>query len=282
MSQQDPPPTGPVPPSGTSGQPGQPLPPPQAPGQPGYGPPPTQSGYGQPPAGPPGQPPYQPYGATSPGGPRKRRTGLIIGVVAGLVVLAGIIVAIVLLATNGDEEKADEPDSTSSPTATTGSPSTSPTDQPEEGTLQGDGYSYELPDGWNDVTEEALAQNPPGAIDTVAAWGETFNNSRANLIVETAPANGQTDLEALRAEWENNLTGTSGGEAQPTDGIQIGGEDSIGTTVDITNSNGVRVHQIAYLTIHDDTIYSIGFNAERGDEEAQQAFDEVMDSWSWQ
>lgn len=276
MSQQDPPPSGPVPPSGPPTQPAQPLPP-APPGQPGYGPPQTQAGYGAP-----GEPPHQSHGATSPGGPRKSRTGLIIGLVAGLVVLAAIIIAVALLAGGNDDTARDNDGSSPSTSASTSnSPSTSASESQAAGTLGGQGYSLTLADGWTDVTQEVLASNPAGAIDKVAAWGEKFQGARANLIVESGPANGQTDPEALRAQWEKNITSTTGGTAQPYDGRDIAGQQAIGTTVDVTNAAGIKVQQIVYLTIRDDKVYSIGFNGEQGDDAAQQAFQQMLDSWSW-
>lgn len=73
------------------------------PAQPQYGPPPAQFGppqeqqYAapQPPAGPPA-PPYG-YGQPPAPAPRKRRTGLVVGLVVGVVVLAGLAVGAVLL-----------------------------------------------------------------------------------------------------------------------------------------------------------------------------------------
>jgi hypothetical protein len=79
---------------------GQPQPQPQP--QPQYGPPPAQYGppaqqFGgpQPPAGPPA-PPYG-YGQPAAPAPRKSRTGLVVGIVVGVVVLAGLAVGAVFL-----------------------------------------------------------------------------------------------------------------------------------------------------------------------------------------
>ena len=71
--------------------PAQPAPPYGPPPQPAYGPPP-QPAYGPPP------PPYPPYNYGEPTAPpRRRRTGLIIGAVVGVVVIAGLVVGGLLL-----------------------------------------------------------------------------------------------------------------------------------------------------------------------------------------
>jgi ketosteroid isomerase-like protein len=86
-------PPGPPPPQGPYGQ---------QPGPYGQQPPP---GYGQQP--PPGYPPQQPYGYGPPP-PKKSRTGLVIGVIAGVVVLAGGAIAAFLVFSGGGAKSAAE------------------------------------------------------------------------------------------------------------------------------------------------------------------------------
>jgi hypothetical protein len=246
---------------------------------PSYGQPPQQPPYGQPPYGqqPPGQPPYgpppggpppgqqPPYG--SPGGqppygppPQKRKssTAVIATILIVALVLAGGAVGGILLL-GGDDEGGGSAD-----------------------TIAGDGYSYTLPDDWHDVTEEALSGNPPGAIDTVSAWGEQFNGAPANVIVEIGPASGVSDPEELRSSWESNMAAATQATPEQIDGTEIGGETAIGTEIRRSNENGIDIVQIAYLTIHEGNAYSVALSTNADSEdEARGTFEGLLSSWSW-
>lgn len=105
-------------------QPGGQQPPPQQPGygqpqQPAYGQP-QQPGYGQPGSQPQfGAPGYGAPGQQYPGGPppKKSRTGLIVGIVIGVLVLAGIIFGVSALMGDGDEPPTADPTTTAEQTS---------------------------------------------------------------------------------------------------------------------------------------------------------------------
>ena len=126
-----------------------------------------------------------------------------------------------------------------------------------------------------------LAQNPPGAIDTVATWGPDIESGRANLIVERQPAE-VTDPEELRESWQGNLGNAVGVTPQPGPDSQIGGEKVIAATLDSVNNQDVSVAQTAYLAVVDGAVYSITLSAEKGDASAKDTFDEILDSWTWE
>lgn len=253
------------------------------------------------------QPPQPPSDPSSPDGygvppaageyppPSTNKTGLYVGLgAAGLLALVAIIIGVVVLSGGDDErivsgsdssqsaEPSDEP--SSEPTAEESDeaePTEDVSEAPEEGQLVGTGYTYELPDEWNDISAEVLAQNPPGAIDTVATWGTDIESGRANLITERQTAEA-TDPEELRESWEGNL-GTAVG-VTPVSGpdTEIDGEKAISATLSSTNGQDVSVEQTAYLVIVDGAVYSITLSAEEGDDGAQDEFDDILDSWSWE
>ena len=119
---------------------------PQQPQQPGYGQPgPQQPGYGQPAGGQGYGAPNQygqanQYGAPNGNGypsgppPKKSRTGLIVGIVVGVLLLAGIAFGIsALVGGDGDDPATADPTTTTAPTddTTTEDPTTTdPTDEP--------------------------------------------------------------------------------------------------------------------------------------------------------
>lgn len=254
---------------------------PSAYGDPQYG----SSPYGTPPDYPTAQ-----YGAPPPQ-PPKKKTGLIVLLVVGALLIAGGILATVLILASNDDDKADD-DASDDPTSSatddptddsTDEPTDDPTDDPPaEGGVDGQGYTYELPEDWNDVTEEALSgSDAPGTIDTVSVWGKKLNGGRANVIVETGSAGSEEDEEELRDDWESNMGSSTGVTPEKIDGTEIDGEDAIGAKMEQTNANGVDIVQIAYLVIVDGTQYSIGLSAKQGDDDAQEQFEDILASWDW-
>lgn len=253
-----------------------------------YGP----SAYGDPQHGssPYGTPPDYPtaqYGAPPP--PPKKKTGLIILLVVGALLIAGGILATVLILASNDDDKTADDDSSDDPTSSasesaTDEPTDDPTDDPpaDGSGVDGAGYTYDLPEDWNDVTEEALSgSDVPGTIDTISVWGKKLDGGRANVIVETGSAGGEEDEEELREEWEKNMGTSTGVTPEKVDGTEIDGEDAIGAKMEQTNANGVDIVQIAYLVIVDGTQYSIGLSTKQGDDDAQEQFEDVLASWDW-
>jgi hypothetical protein len=230
----------------------------------------TQPPYGQDPQNPYGQNPYdppaQPYGAPQP--PKKSRTALIGLVVLAVLLIAGGALAVVLaVSSDSDNDKAGEKasESTSAPTGER---------------VQGTGYSFTIPEDWKDTTDETTGL--PDSVDVVVVWGEKLEGGRANVIVETGPAGGASDPEALREQWQTNMTGSSGATPEKLAGTTIAGADAIGTRIERTNEKGVAIVQIAYLLIREGNVYSIALSGKAGDDDAEAAFQSIRDSWTWE
>jgi hypothetical protein len=244
-------------------------PPHQSPVQsPPYQQPPPQSPG--PEAGPPAWPSRHPssYGV-GPTPPRKSRTGVILGLVAAAVV--AVTVAVVLaLVTSGDddpEEEADDPG----------------TNQGCEGDrcLEGNGYSYELPEGWTNISEQVKEQNAEqGTLDTASAWGRSIEAGRANVIVEV---DGwvYSDLDDAREVLKGNLA-SLGGNIEEIDSRTIDGEEAAGLLLTRTNENGIEVEQTAYIMKNGDDAVVITASSKAGDEGPKDAYEEIYDSWSWE
>jgi hypothetical protein len=213
--------------------------------------------------------------------PKKSPTGLVVGVVVLVVLLiaGGALAALLLLSDPDDDnnDKADEATSqTSEPTETT---ETTETSAPAGDTIEGAGYTYALPEEWQDVTAQAAGS--PGAIDSVSAWGSKLNGGRANVIVESGPTGGEDDVEVLRKQWVKNMSGSTGVKPQAIPGTTIDGERAIGTQIQRTNEKDVEIVQTAYLVVHDGNVYSIALSGKIGDDDAEQAFADILASWSW-
>ena len=281
---QPPPPSSYGPPSGSPG--GTPPPPPQHPPG-GYGPP----SYG---------------GPLGPQGPRppKRNTAAIVAVVVGaLVVVAAVIVTLVVTTGGDDTETAGDdsaPSATSDPSdppsddAGTGSteapdptPSETASDDPSpttEGAISGDGYTFELPGvGWQDALAEAQASGLVATLDSIFILGTSLDLAQSNILVETLTSGGAPDLEALEGQWKRNLGGSDGAVPADIDDITIDGERAIGVRFsDRVNVNDFVIDQVAYLTIHNGSQYSIALTLpSENDAVSEDDFAKVLDSWSW-
>jgi len=238
----------------------------------------------QPPSGQnPYEPPTQPYGQPGPYGPPptggKSRTALIGVVVLVLLLVAGGALAALLLLSDSDDDKDDGNADVKVSESTSESVSESRS-EPAGNLLQGNGYSYTLPDGWQDVTEEG--EGAPGAIDTISVWGDQLEGGRANVIVETGPSGGETDPEPLREQWVSNMTSATGANAQEIPGTTIDGVEAIGVQIESKNENDVEIVQTAYLVVHEGSVYSIGLSGKIGDDDVEQTFEEILDSWTWE
>jgi hypothetical protein len=204
---------------------------------------------------------------------------MLIGVVTLVVLLiaAGALAALLLLSDSDDDK--DDAKAGDTASESTSEPTESTSSVPDD-LLQGNGYSYTLPEDWQDASEEAAGA--PGAIDTISVWGDRLEGGRANVIVETGPAGGETDLEVLREQWVKNMTSSVGAAAQDIPGATIDGEDSIGVQIESKNKNDLEIVQTAYLVVRDDRVYSIGLSGKIGDDDAEQAFEDILDSWTWE
>lgn len=284
-----------------------------------------QSPWGAPPpsgpSGPSSQPPYQSGGAggwsggppsygvplhqgpQGPQGPRKR-TGLIIGIVAAVLLVAGAFALTLVLVGGGDdapdeasssqatseattdptESDPTEPTEPTDPT-TSGSPTDEPsTDEPQpgDGDIVGDGYSYDLPAaGWKDASVDA--KDLAGTIDTAIVLGASINMAQSSIIVEALSAGGVESLEDLESLWKRNLSSSDNATPVDIEDITIDGERAIGVRIDDrVNNEGTPISQIAYLTLRDGMQYSIGLSLpQTGDDVSEGDFRTMLDSWSW-
>jgi hypothetical protein len=243
--------------------------PPPPPNQPPYGQPPPPPGGQPPPYGPPpgGQPP-PPYGQPpSPYGPPPRKGGsskalVAVILIVALVVAGGAVGGFLLL--GGDDD--DDSSNGGSSNETSGE------------TIEGQGYSYPIPDGW----EASGSDVTTGVIDTAIQVVEPVDGFRTNMLVEVHAAQGETDVEAIRSTWESNIANAVGGTPEQIDSLAIDGVDAVGIRIE-TTQRGTQVVQHAYLVINDDTIYSIALSAGLSSEDdAVGTFQEVLDGWTWQ
>ncbi len=267
------------PPTDPPNQPPTGPPPPPPPPMPGQWIPPEQiapPNYPTPMAPPP--PPLPP-----PPPPGKGHTGLIIGLaVAALVLVAGILAIVLLVGSESDTDDDSEADDQTTSSTEPTQEATEETEEPSAEGVQGSGYSYLLPEEWQDISSQVVDGSPGSTLDSASAWGSSIATSRANLIVEVTDGTSFTDLEDARAQLAMNLENNLGAITQPVDNIVIDGEDAAGVTLTRTNDLELEIVQTAYVILVDDSAYAITTTNEKGDDEPQAAYDAIYASWSWE
>ena len=131
--------------------------------------------------------------------------------------------------------------------------------------IQGNGYSYELPDEWQDISAEVVGGAPGSTLDSASAWGNSVATGRANVIVEVTDSSSFTDLENARAQLADNLETNLGATTTPVANIIIDGEEAAGVTMTRTNDLQLEIMQTAYVTLVGDSAYVITQTNESGD-----------------
>jgi hypothetical protein len=178
------------------------------------------------------------------------------------------VVVVVVLSSGDDDNKADDKG---------GGDTTTKTCDP---CLEGDGYEYQLPDGWSDITDSVLDDNPDqSTLDSASAWGESVAAARANVIVEVNSW-AFDDLDDAQSVLKGNL-GNLGGDVEDIDGRTIDGEEAAGVLLTRTNDAGVEVEQRAYIVRHGDDAVVITATNSSDDDGPLDKYEEIYDSWSW-
>ena len=256
-------------------------PPFQSPGPETAGPPawPSRHSSTQPPvhSGPgyPSQPSPMPAYAAARTQPGKSHTGLVVGLVTlAVVAIAGAIILALVLGGDDPEETADDKSGETSDTGGT-DPCTG------DRCLEGEGYSYEIPEGWTDITKQVQEENAEQPqLDTASAWGKSISEGRANVIVEVSGWT-YTDLDDAKSVLKGNLA-TLGGDIEDIENRTIDGEEAAGVLLSRANESGVDVEQTAYIVKHGDDAVVITASNKANDDGPQDAYESIYDSWAWE
>jgi len=159
------------------------------------------------------------------------------------------------------------------------------TDQPpgDGAVVVGTGYRYRLPGpGWRDLTAER-SQLPGGAaLDTAVVLGRSFEVAQSNVVTESLPAAGVTDVEDVAPLFRRNLASDDGAVPRPLADGSLDGERALGFRTERTNDAGLDVVQVSYLAIHDGRQFSVNLTYPATDDEVSLPdFGELTASWTW-
>ncbi|HYJ68441.1 MAG TPA: hypothetical protein VEX15_12375 [Nocardioidaceae bacterium] len=216
--------------------------------------------YGQPPGYelPPG-PEALPYAPL----PKRRGAGPTVALVVVALAIPGLIAGIATVAGGGNGDGSGGSDAGG-------------TEEVAGPTIEGDGYAYAVPEGWEDRTSWARDIAPDGG-DSAVGVSDPDHGFDTNVLVAAWDADGVTSIEKAQDAWLP--AGVSVEQLEPT---SIDGVEAVGVRHE-TNSDADRpIVQLGYLALRDGQLYSIVLSApvqSEGDSEA--AFSAVLDSWSW-
>ena len=146
--------------------------------------------------------------------------------------------------------------------------------------IEGDGYTYPLPDEWYDLSSEQTS----AAIDTFAGEDDDGDQPGTNVLVEVNDLPGEVELDSVRDQWQQNVSSAlTDPEVEELDDITIDGEDAIGVRSAGQNTKDLEVTQEAYLAILDDKAYTIVLSYETDDADDYDGYlTDLLDEWSWE
>jgi hypothetical protein len=200
--------------------------------------------------------------------PKRRRAWIGALVVLLVLAVAGGVAAAMILTDDGGGDSSEGPEREK-------------VDGVHGRALEGTGYAYALPEGWNDITSDAVANELPEGVDSVSGRGTSFSTSGATIIIERFAVKEGTSTADVQKSWEANLTEEKGLKATYVPSLRIDGEPALGRQIRRALVGGDAILQVAYLVIHQGYGYSIGLNSAEGDSNAGAAFDGVVSSWVW-
>jgi hypothetical protein len=169
--------------------------------------------------------------------------------------------------------------------------------------VEGNGYSYSVPDGWHDFSEEARddpAANFHGSQPDTAVIGEQRDDytSNVNVVVQeeglpgnlTTKAFADANIAGLRTpaqaglppEVAESIERLNVRDISEPEEIELGGEEAIAWEYRTTNfGSDLRVRQVAAL--NDDVGYTVTLTAVSGRyKDGLEALDEVVETWEWE
>jgi len=168
--------------------------------------------------------------------------------------------------------------------------------------VDGNGYSYSVPDGWDDFSEKAredAAADFQGSRPDTAVIGEQRDDytSNVNVVVQeeglprnlTPQAFADANIAGLRTPAQAGLPPAVAdaierldvrGISEPEE-IEMGGEEAVAWAYRTTNfGSELRIRQVAAVV--DDVGYTVTLTTVSGRyEDGLEALDEVVETWEW-
>jgi hypothetical protein len=169
--------------------------------------------------------------------------------------------------------------------------------------VEGEGYSYSTPDGWDDVTDDAQDEEELeffGVRPDTLVTGDSEDGFATNVNVVTqggVPPNVTTrqfadvNMATLRSpaqagmplEIARSIEALNVRDITTPEDAQLGGEEAVAFEY-LTTQRGrdLRIRQL--VAVMDGSGYTVTLTAVPGDQfdEGREALDGVADSWEWE
>jgi len=166
----------------------------------------------------------------------------------------------------------------SPPEPTDATETTETTDAPAGGMIDGEGYTYAIPEGWEDVSDDPASAQADSAV-RVSDTGGAF---AANVNVIVTPGAGVTDIEPLREQFQQQIEGMVDSKVEAVEDITIAGEPAIGQTAS-RDQSGETLTFTQYFVAHEENIFAITLTTPEADAaNGDAALDSILSSWQWE
>lgn len=196
--------------------------------------------------------------------------------------LVPLAVASLMLTACGDAD--DKDDTTPSARAGDAAESSSASDDPDDtgstgGDVTGDGYAFDAPDGWIDITDEVKA-NAPQVDQAVGEPAAEIDGARDNINVVVTPSGGTT-VEGYE-ELAPDALAFMIPELEILPRRSIAGEEAAHVAGEAT-SGGATFFMEQFAVTVDGDLFAITFTHDNALSPAQRdaVVDPVLASWEW-
>ena len=154
---------------------------------------------------------------------------------------------------------------------------------PQQGAVEGTGYSFTPPDGWEDAAE--LFEGSAIRVDTAYAESEPRAGfaSSVNVIRETPPKLDPDRFDEFAAAMTLQVEpqATDAG-LSPIDELELDGAPARTWMFERRVVERPRVRQQQVVAIHDEALYTITWTARNAAFERSRAdLEAMLDSWRW-
>ena len=169
------------------------------------------------------------------------------------------------------------PGSGSGPAKSASSPAATPTAAPATGkTIEGTGYSYVVPKGWEKQDNSISASTDTIALDSKET-GDFATN--VNVIVSST---GAAPASQIEPKIVDQLKGGGATEATVRERITVAGEESAHVAAGLTSS-GVTYNIQQYYIPHESSTYVVtfSFGTTVSDADAVDVAESILATWKW-
>lgn len=168
---------------------------------------------------------------------------------------------------------------TTSATSEAATTSDTPSDQPTQAgdRISGEGYSYAIPDGWEEATDEVKKSQP--LVDTAVMNPEAQDNFRDNVNIVTA-TNSELAPDAVERSLVRELEGNDKFEdVTAQDRVQIDGVEAAQVW---SKMKGMDFNTVQFATFRDGRSYVVTYSSSAPHAEASERAQEFLQGWSWE